>query len=646
MLFGFAIVFLIGWIGVRLFFDSQLTQHRYGLSMLTNSDWDISKEVYGAAAFIFGTLVSSFLALLVAVPLGIGAALFLTEVAPKWLATPISFIIELLAAVPSIVYGLWGFTVLCPFMQEHVNPWLSEKLGANPLFGETPILTNVLAAALILAIMVMPFITAVSREVIRTVPRSMREASMGLGSTRWETIKNVVLPASKAGISGACILGLGRAIGETMAVVMVIGNTPQIKASLLQPAETMSAQLANQFGEAMSDKLQLSALLEIALILFVITIFVNMLARLLILAAKSEITGSKSTSQGAARFRKLFVTVTDFTGKFGVRAVLGGLVGVQVYSDFRTYGTAAFQRGFELWLFAVVFVYVLVRLLRVGAMRLRHLTDWGVRSAFTACGGVACLALGAVLFYVASHGIGRLRPELFTHLPAAPGTPGGGLKSAILGTIELVIIAGAVGIPIGLMAGVYVAEFARGRLGSAVRFAADVLNGVPSVVIGLFAYAAFVLPFGHFSGWAGGLGLAVIMIPTVARTTEDMLRLVPDSYREAALGLGASKAQMIRTVIFPAAKAGVVTGVMLGIARIAGETAPLLFTAFGNDNVNFNPSQPMGSLTMKVYLYATSANDDWIAQAWSGALVLLLFVFALSLTARLLVSRSRLRTAA
>lgn len=646
MLFGLGIVLLIGWIAVRLLSDSELTRHRYGLGILTNTDWDVSRELYGAATFIYGTLISSLIALLIAIPIGVGAALFLTEVAPRWLAVPISFVIELLAAVPSIVYGLWGFTVLCPFLQAHVTPALNEKLGANPLFGDAPVSTNVLAASLILAIMVMPFITSVSREVIRTVPRSMREASMGLGSTRWETIKNVVLPASKAGISGACILGLGRAVGETMAVIMVIGNNPQIKASLLQPAETMSGQLANQFGEAMNDKLQLSALLEIALILFAITIVVNVLARVLILSAKGEISGSKATSPSVARARKVFIGTADFAGKFGVRGVVGGLVGLQVFSDFRVHGLSAFQRGFEIWISLFIAVYIAIRLLRVKPMRLRHLADWGVRSVFSLCGGFACLALGAVLFYVGSHGIGGLTPQLFTHLPTAPGTPGGGLKSAILGTIELVLIAGLVGIPIGLMAGIYVAEFARGRFGSVVRFAADVLNGVPSVVIGLFAYAAFVLPFGHFSGWAGGLGLAVIMIPTVARTTEDMLRLVPDSYREAALGLGASRAQAIRTVVFPAAKAGVVTGVMLGIARIAGETAPLLFTAFGNDNVNLNPSQPMGSLTMKVYLYAISPYNDWIAQAWAGALVLLLFVMTLSLGARLLVSRSSMRSSA
>jgi len=645
-LFGVAVVFLILWIGWRLYADSSLTRDRYGLGMLSSTTWDPVHEVYGAATFIFGTLVSSIVALVIAVPIGIGAALFLTEVAPKWLSTPVSFIIELLAAVPSIIYGLWGFFVLCPFLQEHVSPWLGDKLGANPLFSGTPVSENVLAAGLILAIMVMPFITAITREVIRTVPVSMRDASTGLGSTRWETIRNVVLPASKAGISGACILGLGRALGETMAVIMVIGNRPQIRASLLKPAGTMAGQLANQFGEAQNDKLQLSALLEIALILFVITLIVNVFARLLIVAAKGELGGSKTAGPFAIKMRRLASLGADFVGKFGVRVVTAVLVGLQLVSDFEKFGWAALTRGFELWMIAIVLAMGLIRFAKFREVRLRLIVDRGIRVVFSACGLLACAALGAVLYYVAIRGAAYVNVPLFTQLPRPARIPGGGLKEAIFGTVELVGIAGAIGIPAGLFAGIYVAEFSRGRMGGYVRFAADVLNGIPTVVTGLFAYAAFVLPFHHFSAWAGGFALAVIMIPTVARTTEDMLRLVPESYREAALGLGASRAQMISSVVFPAAKAGIVTGVMLGIARIAGETAPLLFTAFGSNQMSFRPSEPVSSLTMKIYEYASSPYDDWIGQAWAGALILLLFVLILSLGARFMISRSRVTSAA
>ncbi len=208
---------------------------------------------------------------------------------------------------------------------------------------------------------------------------------------------------------------------------------------------------------------------------------------------------------------------------------------------------------------------------------------------------LACFILGALLVYVTIHGIRGLNFNLFTQLPRPPGMEGGGLKNAILGTLEMVGIASAIGIPIGLLGGVFVAEFGK-KPGSIVRFAADVMNGIPSVVIGLFAYAAFVIPFKHFSGWAGAGALAIMMIPTIMRTTEEMLKLVPGEFRAAALALGASKVYMIRTVALPAARSGIITGVMLAIARIAGETAPLLFTAFGNDQHARVPlSQPRRS---------------------------------------------------
>ncbi|HTQ10253.1 MAG TPA: phosphate ABC transporter permease subunit PstC, partial [Fimbriimonadaceae bacterium] len=569
-LFGLFVILVIGWIGARLFLDSAPTRERFGLSMLTETKWDVPHQVFGAATFIFGTLASSLLAMVIAVPIGVGAALFLTEVAPRWLASPISFVIELLAAVPSVVFGLWGFRVLCPFLQAHASGWLHDALGANPLFGDTPTLNNVLAAGFILAIMVIPFITAVSREVVRTVPSSLREASMGLGGTRWETIRNVVLPSAKAGISGACILGLGRAVGETMAVVLVIGNNAQIKTSLLQPAYTMSGVLANEFNEALIDKLHMSALLEVALILFVITLFVNVLARLLIVAAKGEMGSGPNVNPTVAKLRRATTTATDWLGKFGATAVVAALVGLQVVSDLRADGIAALGRGFEIFTMACLAGYLVFRFAPFDLNRFRRLVDRLARVCFTACGFFACFALGAVLYYVTAQGIGGLSVGLFTQLPRPAGMDGGGLENAMLGTVMLVGIGAAAGIPIGLLAGTYVAEFSHGRFGGVVRFAADVLNGIPSVVIGMFAYAAFVLPFGHFSAWAGGLSLGIIMVPTVARTTEDMLRLVPGSYREAALGLGASRAQAVRSVIFPAAKAGIVTGIMLGIARIAG----------------------------------------------------------------------------
>ncbi|HXH60129.1 MAG TPA: phosphate ABC transporter permease subunit PstC, partial [Fimbriimonadaceae bacterium] len=524
----------------RLFADTALTRHRFGFEFLTKSVWDVPHEIYGASTFIYGTLLASALALVIAVPLSIGAALFLTEVAPRWLATPVAFLIDLLAAVPSIIYGLWGLLVLCPFVLKHVSPFLVDHLGANPLFVGPARLNNVLVAGLILAIMITPIITAVSREVIKTVPPASREASVGLGATRWETIRRVILPEARSGITGAVILGLGRAIGETMAVVMVIGNTPQIKASLVQPGYTMPALLANEFNEAFNVPLQLSALLEVALILFVVTLIVNASAQLLLTLTKQHITGKTERFPALSDFAR---NGMDLLGRYAFSVIVIGLLGLQVVSDFRAYGPGALGRGFEIMLVAAVLVTAFVRFLSSKApmVKWRSVVDKLMRWTLSVSAFVACFAFGTLLVYVAMRGAHGINLDLFTKLPTPAGVPGGGLKSAILGTLELVLIASAIGIPAGLLSGVFVAEFHWHRLGALVRFAADVLNGIPSVVIGLFAYAAFVLPFGHFSAWAGGAALAIMMVPTVARTTEEILKLVPSSYREASAGLGAKK---------------------------------------------------------------------------------------------------------
>ncbi len=281
------------------------SMHKFGWKFLSTSTWDPVRNIYGAWPYIFGTLVSSFLALLLAVPIGLATAIFLSELAPKWIRTPISFMVELLAAVPSVVYGLWGLLVMVPwlrdakfgqgwmsefafpFLQEREISWAKafhapwiEKYGLSHFVDGAPAGNSMMAGGLILAIMILPFITAVSREVLRAVPATQREAAFGLGATHWEAIKGPVLRYARGGIMGAIILGLARALGETMAVTMVIGNGNQATASLLSPGNTLASILVNQFNEADSD--QLSSLMQIALILFGITIVVNALARLLI----------------------------------------------------------------------------------------------------------------------------------------------------------------------------------------------------------------------------------------------------------------------------------------------------------------------------------------------------------------------------
>ena len=270
-------------IAITIFAGAWPAFSKLGLSIVTSSDWDVNAGKFGAAPAIFGTLVSSAVALIIATPLAIGVAIFLSEFSPAWLRQPIGFLVDLLAAVPSVVYGLWGIFVLVPMLREHVMPFLRDTLhlGATPFFSGPAYGPSMLAAGVILAIMALPYISSVSREVLLAVPRSQREAALALGATRWEMIRDAVVPYAKSGIIGGIMLGLGRALGETMAVTMVIGNRPEISASLFAPGYTMASLIANQFSEATSD-LHLSALTAVGAILFVITLIVNAVARWLV----------------------------------------------------------------------------------------------------------------------------------------------------------------------------------------------------------------------------------------------------------------------------------------------------------------------------------------------------------------------------
>ena len=253
----------------------------FGWGFLTGSKWDPVFKEFGALPFIYGTLLSSLLALLQAVPLSIGTALFLSELSPGWLRAPVSFLVELLATIPSVIYGLWGIFVLIPWVRGYVSPALSATLGFLPFFQGPNYGVGMLTASMILAVMVVPYVTSVTFEVIQAVPNAQREAALALGATKWEMLRMAVLPYGRTGIIGAVILGLGRAIGETMAVTMVIGNRPEIAVSLFAPGSTMASVIANEFAEATYD-LYVQALVEVGLVLLIITVLVNALARLLV----------------------------------------------------------------------------------------------------------------------------------------------------------------------------------------------------------------------------------------------------------------------------------------------------------------------------------------------------------------------------
>jgi phosphate transport system permease protein len=272
---------LLGFLVYELWTGSRLAIDRFGFDFVTSSTWDPVAEEFGAYPLVFGTLLSSLIALLIAVPLSLGVAIYLTEFAPKAVRQPVAFLIGLLAAIPSVVYGLWGIFVLIPALRTSAFPLLRDIFGFLPLFQGPIYGPSMLAAGIILAIMIMPYVMSVSREVLLAVPNSQREAALALGATRWEAVITAVVPYARSGLIGAIILGLGRALGETMAVTMVIGNRHEVTASLFAPGYTMAAAIANEFSEAVGD-LHLSALAYVAFFLFLVTVLVSAGARLLI----------------------------------------------------------------------------------------------------------------------------------------------------------------------------------------------------------------------------------------------------------------------------------------------------------------------------------------------------------------------------
>ncbi|GFM50195.1 MULTISPECIES: phosphate ABC transporter permease subunit PstC [Pseudomonas] len=276
---------LLGCIALSTLWGGSLAFETFGFGFLTSAEWDVNNGKFGALVPIYGTLVTSFLALLIAVPVSFGIAIFLTEVAPPWLRMPIASAIELLAGIPSIIYGMWGLFVFGPFMAEHLSPWINENLGGLPfigtLFQGPPLGIGMLTAGIVLAIMITPFITSVMQEVFRTVPTTLKESAYALGGTTWEVVWDIVLPYTRSAVVGGVFLGLGRALGETMAVTFVLGNAHQFSASLMMPSSSIASVIANEFNEAYTD-LHRSALIALGFLLFVVTFIVLALARLML----------------------------------------------------------------------------------------------------------------------------------------------------------------------------------------------------------------------------------------------------------------------------------------------------------------------------------------------------------------------------
>ena len=664
----FAIVFITGsW--------SAITHN--GLDFFTSFKWPVAEDQdygtakFGALNYIYGTLLTSAIALLIGGFASMGAAIFLSEYAPVWLRTPLSFVVELLAAVPSIVYGFWGIQFLSSLMggPSGVEMALRNVFGWLPLFGDK--VTNsingrplnvtfngrdILTASLVLSIMIIPTITSISRDVLRTVPDSQREGMLAMGATKWQTISRAVLPFGKRGIIGAIILGLGRALGETIAVAFLIGGASSFigpQTTVLNRGETIASKFANNYNEiSPADAIGFSSFLELGLVLFIITLVINAIAQLLVSRGNKPVTDKPKNFAGVV---------------FGWLGTLFFPVAVLIASPYISIWASLVL--ILIWGFFKVINYLQVQSEEKGtklpravqliadpqkSYRYRKFLNTFMQGLFILSLFVAIIPLVAILVLVTVNGLGSVfKPDFLINdtsgrpLFGGNPTPNFGIAQAILGTGILVGLASLIGIPLGILAGVYLSEYGDNAFGRLVRFTADVLVGIPSIIMGLFVLSVVInnswfVPGQRYNGWAGAIALAIMMVPVITRTTEEILRLVPVALREAALALGVPKWRSTLTVVIPAALSGVVTGVILGVARIAGETAPILLTARGNDSFNgLNDQTP--ALTLIMYTYGRRPDQPSVDRSWGAAFVLMIIIMLLSFGVRF-ITRSRVRT--
>ncbi|MGA0067878.1 MAG: phosphate ABC transporter permease subunit PstC [Miltoncostaeaceae bacterium] len=602
---------------------------------VTGTEWvptpAVGDAVYGALPFIYGTLMTSIIALVLAVPASIGIALATVVFLPRRVRGPVGGLINLLAAVPSVIFGLWGVTVLVPFLKPALE-WLADNFGWVNLFGwhpfEGPVTSgSYLISGLVLAIMILPIITAITREVLLTVPRDQREAAFALGATRWEMVRHSMLPWARSGIVGASALGLGRAVGETIAIVMLLGNTPGIFTPLVGPGSTLASVIALQTGEA--SGLQLSALTALAVVLFVIAFIINAAARLLVRRSDS--------GPGGGMFRRSGAWVVGLMRAPGTgdREIPEPPVESPAVTEAPDVSALPPHEP------SVISGPGAISRSRIVRSRIAEGLIW-----FSVLFGMVPLI--AVLVEMLIKGLPAISASFFTELPPLdPSSYGGGIVNALVGTLILMAIATVVAAPLGVLTALYIRDVGKSgsihsRIGSVVGFIVDILLGVPSVVVGLIVYLGIVVVQGHFSALAGGIALGVIMFPIVVRAADEVLRLVPSGQQEAALALGAPKWRTTWSVVLPIAGPGILTGILLGLTRASGETAPLLFTSLGNQFLSTNINEPIAAIPQLIYnntiLTQTPAS---LQLAWGAALVLVAIILVLNLGASLLSRRTR-----
>lgn len=563
----------------------------YGLSFIWSGTWAPASGQYAAGVLVVGTLVTTGAALLLAAPVGLGAAIALSELVPRKVAGVASAFVELLAAVPSIVVGLWALLVLEPIFAKHVEPFLRSLPGVGHAFSGPAYGPSILLAAVVLAIMTLPTMVALSRTALRGVPVEDREAALALGATRWQVLRQVVLPTARPGVAAAVTLALGRAMGEAIAVALIIGNSPTLPHSLIAPGATLGSAIVNQFAEAQPG-LGTSSVVALGAVLLVLTVLVNVVGQMLRRAGKQAGTGG------------LPPLPTGAPGQ-AATAVEPALPGGTAGGEARSRPAMAIAQ-------------------RAQGTLPRRLFAGGVGEVACTAALVAAIApLVALAWYTVARALPAVSFGFLVH-PVVPfGVTGGGISTAIAGTARTIGLALVMAAPAGLLTALYLYE-RPGRLPSALRFSADVLSGVPSIIIGIFAFELVVRPMHHPSTVAAAIALAVLMLPIMVRASEEAIRSVAVDLQEAGAALGAARSRVVRSVVLRGSLPGLISGNLLALARVTGETAPLLFTL----------ASPALAMSLLIYANGTEPYPAVQQQAWATALVLLAAVLALSALAR------------
>lgn len=584
-----------------------------GLGEFFGLTWAPTEGRYGILALLAGSGIVTVGSLAIGVPLAVGCAVFLTEIAGKRLAGIVSTAVDLLAGVPSVVYGFFGLVILRPLVAG-----LTGGLG----FGA-------LTVWLVLAIMIVPTITTLTMDALRSIPMGIREASFAMGATRWQTIYKVVLPAAKMGIVNAVVLGMGRAIGETMAVLMVVGNAPVIPGGIASPLSTITSQIALDMGY--SSGLHRSALFGMGVVLFIISASLVGIVR--------AVSSARESGRGRSRHRR---------AKAADRAVVAGGVNFDHAEAPAEHAPAQTLTADD-----VTPVTGAVTEAREGSRaRIKRLLAEGAKGGgnknrtndlmlgvFRAAGIVTTAVLVVIIAFVAVNGLPVMSLDFIFGWPEGVNAEGG-IFPTIVSTLYVTALAMLICTPIAVLAAVYLAEYAKqGRLVTFIRYAADTLSSVPSIVMGLFGYAMFVEAMGFgLSMLSAALALALMMMPIVMRTTEEAIRAVPRYIRWGAYGLGATKWQVVSKIVLPSAFPRIATGIVLAIGRAIGETAVVLYTMGQAINLPLTPLDSGRPMTIHLYQLANEGIN--MQAAYGTALMLMLMILAFNLFARYISRRS------